>query len=107
MKKIHHFLETHKMSLIFIGLMLLSSKSVFALSDPFKEAGDTIKTFFGYALTFIQLVAGVVGILGGFKVYSKMNAGEPDVVKVASQWIGSCIFIILLGGILKGFFGMG
>ena len=49
-------------------------------------------------------VGAVLGIIGGVKVYSKWNQGDPDTTKVAASWFGSCIFLVIVATILRGFF---
>ncbi|MBX3253326.1 MAG: DUF4134 family protein [Chitinophagaceae bacterium] len=37
---------------------------------------------------------------------NKWNSGDQDTAKVASAWFGSCIFLIVVATVLRGFFGV-
>ena len=49
-------------------------------------------------------IGGVVGLIGGVKVYSKFSSGDPDTSKTAASWFGACIFLIVAATILRSFF---
>ena len=50
------------------------------------------------------LVAIVVGLIGGIKVYNKFSSGDPDTSKTAASWFGACIFLIVSATVLRSFF---
>lgn len=70
------------------------------------NATDEVKKYFGIGIDLMYAVGGVLGLIGATKVYTKWNSGDQDTAKVASQWFGSCIFLVVVATILRGFFKM-
>ena len=70
------------------------------------NATNAVKGYFSPAVNLMYAVGALLGIIGGVKVYSKWNQGDPDTTKVAAGWFGSCIFLVIVATILKGFFGV-
>lgn len=70
------------------------------------NATSAVKGYFSPAVNLMYAVGALLGIIGGVKVYSKWNQGDPDTTKVAAGWFGSCIFLVIVATILKGFFGV-
>ncbi|UOE52886.1 DUF4134 domain-containing protein [Mucilaginibacter sp. SMC90] len=68
-------------------------------------ATTQVRSYFSTGTTLMYAVGALVGLIGAVKVYQKWNAGEPDTSKVAAAWFGSCIFLVVVAAVLKGFFG--
>ena len=90
-----------KTSLSIIGVFI--SLSVFA-GNGIDAATNEVKGYFDPAIKLMYAIGAVLGIIGGVKVYSKWNQGDPDTTKTAASWFGSCIFLVVVATILKGFF---
>lgn len=90
---------------VFLFSFVLSTNSVFA-QDGFAAATTQIKGYFPKAILLMYAVGALCGIIGAIKVYNKWNQGDQDTSKVASAWFGSCIFLIVVATVLKGFFGV-
>jgi Domain of unknown function (DUF4134) len=89
---------------------LLLSLSVNALATDdlkgFEGATTKLKTYFNYGVDLMYVIGGVVGLIGGIKVYNKWNHGDPDTSKAAASWFGSCLFLLIVASVLRGFFGL-
>lgn len=71
------------------------------------NAGITIlKTYIAPIINLTMAIGGVVGIIGGIRIYNKWNSGDNDINKELMGWGGSCIFLIIAPLIVKGFFGL-
>ena len=46
----------------------------------------------------------VVGLIGGVRVYIKWQSGDQDTQKAIMGWFGACLFLILVGVVIKAFF---
>ena len=71
------------------------------------EATNLITGYFdpGTKLVYaIGAVCGLIGVIGGVKVYNKFSSGDPDTSKTAASWFGACIFLIVAATILRSFF---
>lgn len=93
--------------LLVAGFVLLSQAA--AAQDGVKgiqAATAEVQKHFNVLPPLIFVIAGVVGFFGGLKVYGKWNSGDQDTQKSAVSWFGSMIFIVLIGAVIKAFFGI-
>lgn len=101
--------STQKVVLLFAVLMVFSVDALFAQAGngvTGLNAGVTeIKRYVVPVTNGVMAIGGVIGLIGGYMVYQKHNAGEPDAAKATIAWIGSLIFLIIVPLIVKGFFG--
>ena len=82
--------------------------------DSFAQSGvtglntatSTLKTYVDPATNISLVIGGIVGIVGGIRVYSKWNSGDQDINKELMGWGGSCLFLLLSSLIIKAFFGL-
>ena len=44
------------------------------------------------------------GLIGGVRVYIKWQRGDQDTQKAIMGWFGACLFLILVGVVIKAFF---
>ena len=68
------------------------------------EATTQVTSYFDPATKLIYAIGAVVGLVGGIKVYGKWNSGDQDTQKVAMNWFGSCIFLVIIATVLRAFF---
>lgn len=54
----------------------------------------------------ILVVGAIVGLVGGIRVFIKWNSGDQDVQKSIMGWMGSCVFLMVVGVVIKAFFGV-
>lgn len=91
-------------------MALLVSVGAFAQGNGIggiTEATNMVTSYFdpGTKLIYaIGAVIGLIGLIGGVKVYSKFSSGDPDTSKTAASWFGACIFLIVAATILRSFF---
>ena len=69
-------------------------------------AASSIKGIFGNVSNLILMIGAVTGLAGGISVYIKWQNGDQNLNKQLMGWVGSCIFLLLSGTILKLFFGV-
>ena len=43
-------------------------------------------------------------LVGGVRVYSKFSSGDPDASKSATALFLSCVFLVIVGTVLRSFF---
>ena len=68
------------------------------------DATSMVTSYFAPLTKLIYAVGGVVGLIGGIKVYQKFSSGDPDTSKTAASWFGACIFLVIVGVVLESFF---
>ncbi len=88
--------------LVFSAGQLMAQKA----GEGFSSATSEVVKYFQLGITLMYAIGAVVGIVGAIKVYNKWNSGDQDTGKVAASWFGSCIFLVVVATILKGFFGV-
>lgn len=69
-------------------------------------ATTEVKSYFSVGTTLMYAIGAIVGLVGAVKVYNKWNSGDQDTGKVAAAWFGSCIFLVVVATVLRGFFGV-
>jgi hypothetical protein len=96
-----------KKSLLFMAILF-----VVAVDSPAQgngmagitEATSMVSSYFDPATKLIYAIGAVIGLIGGIKVYSKFQSGDPDTSKTAASWFGGCIFLIVTATVLRSFF---
>lgn len=96
-----------KKSAIFLILMLPASLTSFAQGNGMagiSEATNMVTSYFDPLTKLIFAVAAVLGLVDGVRVYSKFNSGDPDASKSATALFLSCVFLVIVGTVLRSFF---
>lgn len=68
------------------------------------EATNMVTSYFDPLTKLIFAVAAILGLVGGVRVYSKFSSGDPDASKSATALFLSCVFLIIVGTVLRSFF---
>jgi len=87
--------------------MSIAAVSAFAQGNGaagITQATQMVSSYFDPATKLIYAIGAVVGLIGGVKVYTKFNSGDPDTAKTAASWFGACIFLIVSATVLRSFF---
>lgn len=89
-------------------LLVISPILTFAQSgvNGLNAATTNLKTYVDPVTDITLVIGGIVGIVGGIRVYSKWNSGDQDINKELMGWGGSCLFLVLSSLIIKAFFGL-
>ena len=90
--------------------------SALTVGEVFSQTGDgnagisaantTIRSYVGSLSTLMMAIGAVVGLIGAVRVYLKWNNGDQDVQKSVMGWMGSCIFLVVSGVVIRSFFGV-
>lgn len=92
-----------------LGLVLLAVSPMFANSagvSGFSDATTKIKSFWKVLTPLIQVIGGIVGIVGGLRIYNKWTNGDQDINKELVAWGGACVFLIVAPTFISSFFNM-
>jgi hypothetical protein len=90
-----------------LAAMLLTVANTFAQGNGMagiNDATSMVSSYFDPVTKLIYAIGAVLGLVGGIKVYSKFQSGDPDTSKTAASWFGGCIFLIVTATILRSFF---
>ena len=97
---------------ISIFLLFISQCSLFAqggaaqMSTAIENSKTDISGIFQSLSDVILVIGAIVGLVGGIQVFVKWNRGERDINKEIAAWGGSCVFLLIMGTILKTAFGL-
>lgn len=68
------------------------------------EATNMVTSYFDPLTKLIFAVAAVLGLVGGVRIYSKFSSGDPDASKSATALFLACVFLVVVGTVLRSFF---
>lgn len=102
------FTVTQKAVFVLAMIMIFSVDALFAQNGATGiTAGTTqLKSFLTPVTNLTMAIGGIVGIIGGVRIYNKWNSGDQDINKELMGWGGSCVFLIVAPLVVKGFFGL-
>ena len=80
----------------------LHTKTVYILAG-IDAASSELATYMDPLGNMMMILGGLVGLVGAVRVYLKWNSGDQDVQKAV---MGSCIFLVVSGVVVKAFFGI-
>ena len=105
MKKIFKKNATQK-QLFTLGLMMLAMSPVFAQggATAISNAASDIKDYWDPIKLILKAVGGLVGFIGGLRVYNKWTNGDQDVNKEILGYGGAMIFLIVVPEFVTAFF---
>lgn len=91
--------------LITISLFLLGVYSSMAQSSAgIDQATAEVSSYIDPVANLIIAIGAVVGLIGGVRVYIKWQSGDQDTQKAIMGWFGACLFLILVGVVIRAFF---
>lgn len=68
------------------------------------QATTEINSYVDPVSNLIIAIGAVVGLIGGVRVYIKWQSGDQDTQKAIMGWFGACLFLILVGVVIRAFF---
>ena len=68
------------------------------------QATTEVKSYIDPVSNLIIAIGAVVGLIGGIRVYIKWQSGDQDTQKSLMGWFGACLFLVLVGVVIKAFF---
>ncbi|WP_320167813.1 DUF4134 domain-containing protein [Mangrovibacterium marinum] len=90
----------------FAVILLTSARYALAQSSAgIDQATAEVNSYVDPVSNLIIAIGAVVGLIGGVRVYIKWQSGDQDTQKAIMGWFGACLFLILVGVVIKSFFG--
>jgi Domain of unknown function (DUF4134) len=101
-------MKNHNKQMLLLLVLAVTANALFAQNgkQAITTATTELKGYVDVIGSLILAIGGVVGFVGGVRVYIKWNNGDQDVNKSLMGWMGSCIFLVLVGTVIKAFFGV-
>ncbi|WP_430811061.1 MULTISPECIES: DUF4134 domain-containing protein [unclassified Carboxylicivirga] len=93
-------------SLLILFLLALPISTLLAQSaQGIDQATSEVQSYVDPIANLIIAIGAVVGLIGGIRVYIKWQSGDQDTQKALMGWFGACLFLILVGVVIRAFFG--
>jgi len=87
------------------ALTILGVYNSFAQSSAgIDQATSEVSSYVDPVANLIIAIGAVVGLIGGARVYVKWQSGDQDTQKAIMGWFGACLFLILVGVVIRAFF---
>jgi hypothetical protein len=100
--KMKHILKRGQ---LLIALFVLGVYHSLAQSSAgIDQATAEVSSYVDPVSNLIIAIGAVVGLIGGVRVYIKWQSGDQDTQKAIMGWFGACLFLILVGVVIKAFF---
>lgn len=97
--------EIYQRSLAIAALFILGVYNSLAQSSAgIDQATAEVNSYVGPVANLIIAIGAVVGLIGGVRVYIKWQSGDQDTQKAIMGWFGACLFLILVGVVIRSFF---
>ena len=94
-----------------LGRVLTVALVLFALTPVLAQgaaaisnANTEIRKYWDPIKLLIQGIGGVVGLIGGLRIYNKWTNGDQDINKEIVGWGGACLFLIIVPQFVNSFF---
>ena len=87
--------------MLFAMVISVSAQGEGALED----AAETIHGYWTAVKSIIYAIGGIVGLIGGVRIYNKWTNGDHDINKEIVGWSGACLFLIIVPTFIESFFG--
>lgn len=75
-------------------------------AQALQQASADLQAYFEPVTTLVYIIAALVGMFGGFRIYSRWQNGENDVQKNAIGWVGAVLFLLAISAVLQAVFFM-
>ena len=99
-----HFRKKRKVAGLTAALILTVSQVMAQSSSGIDQATSEVSSYVDPVSNLIIAIGAVVGLIGGVRVYIKWQSGDQDTQKAIMGWFGACLFLILVGVVIKAFF---
>jgi uncharacterized membrane protein YidH (DUF202 family) len=74
--------------------------------NEFQEAQNQLHSSFFSALNCALVLAAILGIIGGIRIYHNWQMGEREITSEVSVWFFAALFMVLAGIFLRAVFGL-
>lgn len=100
------FVTMSSLLLLLLPSTAIQAQGAVQMSNAIENSKTDISGIFQSLSDIILVIGAIVGLVGGIQVFVKWNRGERDINKEIAAWGGSCVFLLIMGTILKTAFGL-
>jgi hypothetical protein len=96
-----------KGTFLWFYLMLIASVAVAQPGiDELRQAGNAFNRWYFDFSDLVLVTGAITGLLGGLRVFAMWQTGKHHIDAQITGWLLGCIFLSLVGGVLKIVFGI-
>lgn len=103
-KQLQNICLTGSALLFSFGAVFAQNPGIQAGAQAIQQASSDLQAYFEPVTTLIYIIAALVGLFGGFRIYSKWQNGDQDVQKSAIGWVGAVLFLLSIAAVLQAVF---
>jgi predicted transporter len=103
-KQLQKFCLTGSALLFSLEAVFAQNPGIQAGAQAIQQASSDLQAYFEPVTTLIYIIAALVGLFGGFRIYSKWQNGDQDVQKSAIGWVGAVLFLLSIAAVLQAVF---
>lgn len=86
-------------------LLVMVGQASAAGGAALDSAAQEITKYWDGVELIMKAIGGVVGLIGGIRIYNKWTNGDHDINKELVGWGGACLFLIIAPTFVRSFFG--
>lgn len=88
-----------------VAMVMFMFNPALAGETAIGSAATDIKTkYFPMVKNLLMAIGGLVGLIGGIRIYNKWQNGDQDINKEILGWGGAAIFLVLVPTFVQAFF---
>lgn len=101
-------MKTKKIVFSFLAIIVLGISAAYAdgVNSGIQAAAVSLKGYIDSVITLVMAIGGIVGIVGGIRIYNKWSNGDHDINKELMSWGGAAIFLVIAPVVIKAVFGL-
>ena len=84
--------------------MAQGNTGIQAGAQAITQATADLQSYFEPVVGLVYIIAAIVGVMGAYRIYSKIQSGDQDVQKSVVGWIGSFLFLLATATVLQAVF---
>jgi hypothetical protein len=93
-----------------LAIMLAAAGSLMAQTadgnNGISQANTLIRGYYDTATQLMYAVGAILALIGAVRVYQLWGSQHGEATRAAAGWFGSCIFLVVVSTIIRGFFGL-
>jgi len=95
-----------KVALVAICLLIITTGYAQPGISEFYSASAEVHRWYFSLSDLVLVIGAITGLLGGLKVYANWQMGKHHIDAQVMGWFFSCLFLSVMGGFLRGLFGL-
>jgi len=109
-RDIFNWLRQRRKKLTVLAAAVMATGSMMAQTadgnNGISQANTMIRGYYDTATQLMYAVGAILALIGALRVYQLWGTPHGEATRAAAGWFGSCIFLVVVSTIIRGFFGL-